>query len=163
MDNSLNLDVNADDLRRVFGMLTGYVLLPESNHGYVEEFETLELGGRVRALAAGRELWHLLTASAARSGALDVEAESRRIAHDDFAMLPAALDLAHALEEEMTVTGGTTIGMGLVVQIADSTRALGALAYFLRAGRIAVHADAEQRGVGVDELLASLGQRLATA
>ena len=162
-DDVLNLDVDTGDLRRVFGMLTGYVLLPDSNHGYVEEFDELDLGGRVRTLAAGRALWHLMGAAIARDDDLeDVVAESRRVADEDFVILPGALRLARELDDELEATGGEAISAGLVGEIAaDGTRALGALAYFLRATRVVLHATASARGVGVEELLAATGQHLA--
>lgn len=163
-DDVLNLDVDTGDLRRVFGMLTGYVLLPDSSHGYVEEFDELDLSGRVRTLAAGRALWHLMGAAVARRAddLEDVGAESRRVADEDFAMLPGALRLARELDDELATTGGEAISAGLVGEIAaDGTRALGALAYFLRATRVVLHATASARGVGVEELLATTGQHLA--
>ena len=160
-DDVLNLDVDTGDLRRVFGMLTGYVLLPDSAHGYVEEFAELDLGGRVRTLTAGRALWHLMGAAGARDDE-DVVAESRRVADEDFAMLPGALRLAREPDDELATTGGESISAGLVGEIAaDGTRALGALAYFLRATRVVLHATASARGIGVEELLAATGQHLA--
>ncbi|PFG33784.1 hypothetical protein [Sanguibacter antarcticus] len=162
-DDVLNLDVDTGDLRRVFGMLTGYVLLPDSNHGYVEEFTELDLAGRVRTLAAGRALWHLMGVAGARDDDLEgIISESRQVAGEDFAMLPGALRLARELDEELEATGGEAISTRLVGEVAaDGTRALGALAYFLRATRVVLHATASARGAGVEELLAATGQHLA--
>ena len=167
--DELDLNVNADHMRRVFGMLTGYVLLPDSNHGYTAEFMDLDLAERVCTLAAGRILWHLLAADAARHGAYDgtlegALTESRRSADADFAILPGALHLAHSLDEALTLTSTSVIDAGLVVEVAsDPTRALGALAYFLRGASTVLHATATERNTSVDELLAAIGQGLAEA
>lgn len=65
-DDLLNLDVDTSYLRRVFGMLTAYVLLPDSNHASEREIDELDLAGRVHTLAAGRALWHLMGTSSER-------------------------------------------------------------------------------------------------
>lgn len=165
-DAHLNLNADIEDLRRVFGMLTGYVLIPESNLGYTEEFAELDLADRVRTLAAARALWYLLadgvvSGNVAAGETTTTLEDSRVIADEDFALLPAALDLAHRLDEEWTATSETVISTRLVADVAaDSTRALGALAYYLRAARIVIHAIADESGRGVDEVLPVVGQRL---
>ena len=167
--DELDLNVNADHMRRVFGMLTGYVLLPDSNHGYTEEFMELDLAERVCTLAAGRILWHLLAADAARHGAYDgtldgALSESRQSADADFAILPGALHLAQSLDEALTLTSTSVIDASLVVEVAsDPTRALGALAYFLRGASTVLHATATERNTSVEELLAAIGHGLAEA
>ncbi len=162
-DNLLNLDLDTSDLRPVFGMLTAYVLLPDSNHTFAREFDELDLTGRVRTLAAARALWHLMGAASERAHGLEnVGAESRQVADEDFAMLPDALHLARALDDELEATGGKAISAHLVAEIAtDGTRDLGALAYFLRATRVVLHTTAAARGTSVQELLAATGQHLA--
>src|SRR5699024_8611495 len=109
MDEPLNLDVDATHMRRVFGMLTGYTLLPEGTHGYTDEFAELDLSERLCTLAAGRILWHLLAADAARHGAYDgvleqALTESRTRADADFAILPGALHLAQDLDGALTLS-----------------------------------------------------------
>lgn len=62
-------------------------------------------------------------------------------------MLPDALRLARALDDELEATGGEAISAHLVEEIAaDGTRDLGALAYFLRATRVVLHATAAAHG-----------------
>lgn len=69
-------------------------------------------------------------------GLENVVTESRHVADEDFAMLPDALTLARALDDELEATGGKAISAHLVGQIAaDGTRDLGALAYFQCATR----------------------------
>jgi len=161
----MTLDLDTSDLQRVFGMLTAYVLLPDSNHAFAREFDELDLAGRVGTLAAARALWHLMGAASERDHRLEnVVTESRHVADEDFAMLPDALRLARALDDELEGTGGKAISAHLVAAIAaDGTRDLGALAYFLRATRVVLHTTAAARGTSVQELLAATGQHLAAS
>lgn len=162
-DNLLNLDLDTSDLRQVFGMLTAYVMLPDSNHAFAREFDELDLTGRVRTLAAVRALWHLMGASSERDDRLEnVVTESQHVADEDFAMLPDALRLARALDDELDATDGKAISAHLIAEIAaDSTRDLGALAYFLRATRVVLHTTAAARGTNIEDVLAATGQHLA--
>ena len=162
-DDLLDLDLDTSDLQRVFGMLTAYVLLPDSNHAFAREFDELDLAGRVRTLAAGRALWHLIGVASQRDHGLEnVDTESRQVADEDFAMLPDALRLARVLDDELEATGGKAISAHLVGEIAaDGTRDLGALAYFLRATRVVLHATAAARGISIEDVLAATGQHLA--
>ena len=164
-DDLLNLDVDTSDLRRVFGMLMAYVLLPDSNHTSAREFDELDLAGRVHTLAAARALWHLMGAASERDDRLEnVVTQSRHVADEDVAMLPDALRLARALDDERKATGGEAISAHLVAEIAaEGTRDLGALAYCLRGTRVALHTTAAARGTSVEELLAATGQHLAEA
>lgn len=168
MEDEHALTVTPDHMRHVFGMLTGYVLLPDSTQGFSEEFVELDLAGRVSTIVAGRRLWHVIATDAARSGAYDGSVDgavraSRHMADVEFQLLPGALALAHELDALLAGTVAT-IPEAVVLQIArEPRRALDALAYFLRAASIVLHADAIDRGVSVDALLAGIGRALAEA
>lgn len=118
-DDLLNLYLDTRGLRPVFGMLTAYFLLPDSNHTFAPEFDDLDLSGRVRTLAAARVLWPLMGAASEHDDGLEtVVTESGHVADEDFAMLADALRLARALDDELEATGGKAISAHLVGEIA---------------------------------------------
>lgn len=168
MDEALHVTVDGEHARRAFGMLAGFILMPESTEPLFLEFAELPIDERISLLAATRTLWHSFTKDAAVLGAYDGSTEvalrvTREQTDRDYGTsLPSAVRMAHLLDDALSLRGLAFISAPLVQEIEkEPARALGALGYFLRAAGIAVCACAAQRSVTVEDLMAAIGQQLA--
>ncbi|MBI9113720.1 hypothetical protein [Sanguibacter suaedae] len=170
MTEALHVVVDGEHVRRSFGMLTGFILAPETTDGLLAEFAELPVEERVCLLASTRTMWHIFAKDAATLGAYGGSTETAvqviRTETDTLyaKTLPSAVTMANRLDDALALRGLTHIDAALVDDIGDQpAHALGALGYFLRATSIAIFACAVQRGCPVPELLAAVGHKLALA